>query len=121
MAKDDYDVIVYRVLVYLYACLKREICFDEAVFNASVKKDVSSEEYFTDVLDMMQREGLVEGITIIHCWGNEAIIASTLCEASITADGIRYLKENSYMIKTGEMLKAAADVISKLAAILMIN
>ncbi len=47
MAKDDYDIIVYRVLVYLYACLKRRILFDEAIFRATVRKDIESEEYFT--------------------------------------------------------------------------
>ena len=32
MAKDDYDVIVYRVLVYFYACMKRKIMFEEETF-----------------------------------------------------------------------------------------
>lgn len=39
MAKDDYDVIVYKILVYLYAFMKRKITFEEDVFQATVKKE----------------------------------------------------------------------------------
>lgn len=45
MAKDDYDVIVYRLLVYLYGCLKRKITFDDAVFRETVRKNVDNDEY----------------------------------------------------------------------------
>ena len=42
MAKDDYDVVVYRVLVYLYAVLKHKIIFEEATFRQAVRKNVES-------------------------------------------------------------------------------
>lgn len=79
MTKDDYDVIVYRVLVYYYACLKRKIIFDKAGFNAAVKKDIESDEYFYDVLRMMQDEGLnadryvLRGEVIARQGGEKAI------------------------------------------------
>ena len=59
MAKDDYNVIVYKVLLYLYACKQRKIVFDTNVFLATVGADSINMEYFVDVLRMMQEDGLI--------------------------------------------------------------
>lgn len=120
MAKDDYDVIVYRLLVYLYGCLKRKILFDSAEFRETVKKNVESEEYFADVVRMMQQEGLIEGAVIIKAWGGDVIITSDLQDIKITSAGIHYLKDNSQMHKVGTILRESADIISKLAGQLML-
>lgn len=115
MAKDDYDVIVYRVLTYLYACLKHKIIFEESTFQAAVKKNVESDEYFRAVLHMMQEEELIRGLVFTKAWGGEYLLASDLRDAEITAAGIRYLKENGTMKRVCEMLKPTADIIVKLA------
>jgi len=120
MAKDDYDVIVYRVLVYLYGCLKREIMFEDVTFQAAVRKDVISETYFAEVLEMMQGERLIKGLTFSRAWGGDVILASDIKEAKITAEGARYPKENNRMKVVGDSLKEAVDIIAKLASILMI-
>lgn len=120
MAKDDYDVIVYRILVYLYACMKRKIMYEDTTFQAAVRKNVESDEYFTDILRMMQSEGLIEGLTFTRAWGGDVILLSEVKDAKITADGIRYLKENSAMNTVGEKLKESVDIISKLAGMLML-
>lgn len=120
MAKDDYDVIVYRVLVYLYACMKRKIVFENDTFQKAVRKNVESDEYFEDILRMMQEEGLISGLAYTTAWGGESIMLSDLCDAKITPSGIRYLNENDRMKRIGNMLKEAADIISKLAAIVLI-
>ena len=119
MAKDDYHVIVYRVLVYLYACMKREILFDKSTFNAAVKKDVGSEEYFTDVLQMMQEDGLIRGLCFTRAWGGATILASDVRSAAITSKGIQYLQDNSMMAKVGKLLRESADIIASLAALIL--
>lgn len=118
MAKDDYDVIVYRVLVYLYAVLKRKTLFEDSTFQAAVRKHVDSDEYFTAVLRMMQDEGLIRGLVIVKAWGGVDILASDLRDAEITAAGIHYLQENSTMKKVGAALKESVDMIAGLAGIL---
>lgn len=118
MAKDDYDVIVYRVLVYLYACLKHKIMFEDETFNAAVKKNIDSDEYFVNVICMMQEEGLIRGLAFVKAWGGDVILASDMSEAKITPIGIQHLQENSKMKAVGEMLKATVDLISKLAVII---
>lgn len=118
MAKDDYHVIVYRILVYLYACMKRKIMFEEATFEAAVRKHVVSDEYFADILRMMQEEELIKGLLFVPAWGGDVILASDIDEARITPKGIRYLEENDKMKTIGEKLKESIDIISKLAAII---
>lgn len=117
MAKDDYNVIVYRVLVYLYGCLKGKTVYEEKAFNAAVRKGVENDEYFVRALNLMQKDGLISGLVISKAWGNAYILASDLSDAEITAEGIRYLQENSTMKKVGETLKASADIIASLAAL----
>ena len=36
MEKDDYEVLVFKILTYLYAILKRKQVFDNAVFTKAV-------------------------------------------------------------------------------------
>ncbi len=50
MAKDDYDTIVYKILLYLYACLKRKIVFDRTTFFKAIDKDAICDEYLADIL-----------------------------------------------------------------------
>ncbi len=118
MAKDDYDVIAYRVLVYFYACMKRKILFEEPAFQSSVMKNVESDEYFANVLRMMQEEGLIRGVVVKRVWGGTYILVSDPCDIEITVTGIRYLKENSTMKKVGDALKDAVDIIASLAELL---
>ncbi len=119
MAKDDYDVIVYRILVYYYACLKRKISFDNETFRELVSKHTDSEGYFNDILDMMQREGFIEGLSFHRAWGRDLLLTSDLDEARITPEGIHYLKENSAMAKAAEFLKNGKDLIAGLATSLL--
>ena len=117
MAKDDYFVIVYKVLVYLYACFKRKIMFDENTFRNTVRKNVESDDYFCDILQMMQENGLIRGVCFTKAWGECLLLASDLRDMKITQAGIEYLQDNSKMQKVGEFLKTTVDAIAQLAAL----
>ena len=119
MAKDDYDVIVFKLLTYLYAVAKRKIPYDKHTFDATVKMDNINEAYFAYVIYMMLQEKLIDGVKVIRVWGNEFILAGDISDAFITADGIHYLKENSRMKRAKEWFKENAEYITKL--ITMIN
>lgn len=121
MAKDDYDVILYRILVYLYACKKRKIAYNSTTFREAVSKGVQNDQWLYDVIDMAQGEGLIEGASFQKAWGGDKVPLFGFDELDITAAGIRYLKESGTMKKIGETLKEAVDTISKLAAIALIG
>jgi hypothetical protein len=117
MAKDDYEVILYRLLVYLYAVKKRKILFDNATFREAVRKNVGNDQYFYDIINMAQGEGLIEGATFTTAWRSDKIMTSEIRDLGITANGIRYLKDNSKMHQIGENMKCGADMIADLASI----
>ena len=58
MAKDDYNVLVYKILIYLYACLKRKIAFNETVFK-SIIYDMTVEKYKKSPYNMNEKEAYI--------------------------------------------------------------
>ena len=112
MAKDDYFVIVYKVLIYLYGCLKRKISFSNEEFESIAKNDIP-EEYFEDVLQMMNDEGYIKGYVRLRVWGGE-IITMEYSDIKITQKGIEYLCENSMMQKSKKILLESTDIVGKL-------
>ena len=107
IAKDDYDVVVFKLLVYFYACLKRVTVFKQAEFDLITKKAGVDERYLLDILRMMQDEGLA----FTKAWGEELILLGNVSDAKITAEGIHYLQDNGRMKKVLAFLIDKADTI----------
>lgn len=97
MAKDDYDVIVFKILTYLYACLKKKINFDIDTFNKTISFKSLDEDYFAEILMMMSEDGLIKGYVYKTAWGGNVIPLSDISDIKITSKGIRYLSDNSKM------------------------
>ena len=95
MVKDDYDVIVFKVLLYYYAVLKRKILFEKITFDKVIGINDISKEYFIEVLLMMQEDGYIKNLVVKKAWGGDYIFLSDFDEIKITSKGIEYLKENS--------------------------
>ena len=115
MAKDDYDYIVFKILTYLYTCLKRQNSFDENVFrSAIVTKDIS-DDYLTDILRMMEAEDLIEDVLFTKAWGTTYILISDFECMRITSTGIRYVLNNDKMKGIKEkILKSTPGMILEL-------
>ncbi len=62
MAKDDYPVIVYRVLLYLYKQLKSGTPPDTAELRPEGSLFNTNETYWRFILTNMHREGLITGL-----------------------------------------------------------
>ena len=118
MPTNDYDVIVFKLLVYYYACLKRTTVFNQSEFDLITKKADVNEEYLLDVLEMMQDEGLIKGLKFTRAWGQVLILTSDLADAKITPTGIHYLKENAIMRKVFRFLLDKSDKIISLAKLI---
>lgn len=104
MAKDDYDVIVFKTLTYLYGVMKRKYNFEDITFQATISKTEIVEEYLLDVLYMMQNEDLVKGLTFARAWGDNVLLANSLSDMRITATGIRHLTDTIKMKQVKEVL-----------------
>ncbi|MGI6568641.1 MAG: YjcQ family protein [Erysipelotrichaceae bacterium] len=116
MAKDDYDLIVFKVLTYIYAVTKRKISFNKDVFDKTIGMQHIDEVYFYYVLYLMKTENLIADVTVVKVWGNDYVLISDLSEMRITAEGIHYLKDNSFMKKACDFIleNTPADLIVSL-------
>lgn len=114
MAKDDYDTIVFKILLYLYAVLKRKITFDEQAFYHAIGFKNIDNDYFINILYMMHEDGLIDGIVLKKAWGNTYILCSDLIDMTITSNGIHYLNDNKKMNKIKEYLLSNVDTIASL-------
>lgn len=112
MAKDDYDVVVFKVLTYLYACLKRKINFDIDTFNKTISFKNIDEDYFAEILMMMSEEGLIKGYVYKTVWGGNVITLSDISDLKITSKGVRYLNDNSKMNEIKEVFLSTAEITS---------
>ena len=97
MAKDDYNYLVFKILTYLYACLRRRCCIESAAFLKKIITPEVQEDYLVDVLRFMAREGLIEGLAFVKVWGNDYVLANNYADMCITPQGIRYLLDNDTM------------------------
>lgn len=118
MAKDDYNVLTFKILLYLYGSLKRKYVFQKEAFYKALGTEIP-EEYLTDILRYMSGEGLIEGAEFTRVWGNEYILLSPLDEMRITPAGTVYLQENSTMKKVKDGLLANAGIIVELIKLVL--
>ena len=107
MAQNDYFVIVYRVLKYLYDCLKKGEKPEAEYLVASTYN--IPENYWIYILLSLINEEYIKGIRVNHT--KEGVIFGGLQEAIITPKGIEYLFENSLIEKAKKTLKDVKDMI----------
>ncbi len=111
MAKDDYHVIVYQILSYLYNCLKKGqpvnsknlVWEDSKFFNIPLT-------YWQYIMINMHNEGLITGITLVKAWGQQYPDITDLEHCQITPRGIEYLTDNSFMMKAKNFFKDVKEI-----------
>lgn len=107
MAQNDYFVIVYRILKYLYDCLKKgekpENCYLEAdMYNIP-------NNYWSYIIISLINEEYIKGINIKT--SKDGVAFGDLQDTIITPKGIEYLFENSLIEKAKKTLKDVKEMI----------
>ncbi len=106
MAKDDYYIIAYRLMAYLYSCLKAgEKQNIDYIYSLS---DVPT--YFDYILVNLYNDGYLEGIVKIPLLGSDYGVR-VMPDVMITPKGIEFLQTNSAMSKAKDFLKTVKEVI----------
>ncbi|MDO5027614.1 MAG: YjcQ family protein, partial [Tissierellia bacterium] len=105
MAKDDYFVIVYQILKYLYDSLKlgRKVDF----IRIDYEHLEINEEYWKYIMINMLNSSFISGVRIIEI-NHGPIIKNVGIE--ITPKGIEYLFENNLIQKVKKTLKDIKDI-----------
>jgi hypothetical protein len=115
MGKDDYDVIVFKILTYLYAVFKGKEIFEQIKYDKAIGKKYIDEEYLSRIYKLMSDEGLISNATFRATWQNIYIPLFEEKDIEITAKGIHYLEDNDKMKTVGKYLLENADVIVNVA------
>lgn len=102
MAKDDYFVIAYQILSYLYQCLKKGTDVNPDMLASEGPLMEINQKYWTYIMDNLKNEGYIKGILVQHI--NNVTCINYLQRCQITPKGIEYLMDNT-------LLKKAADYI----------
>lgn len=104
MANDDYHVIVYRFLSYLYACLKKGIRTDPKTFERGGPVfGWIPESYMRFVYKTLKEEKFISGLSVE--WYEDDMHVEGLEYMSITPLGIEYLTDNSLMERVKRFMK----------------
>ena len=114
MAKDDYHVIVYQILCYLYNVLKK----GEALHADSLRHEGDffkiPESYWLYIMVNLLGEGYVSGITVsekMNTMGEKVLSIQNLDQIQITPKGIEYLTDNTFMKKALRFVNEAKSLI----------
>lgn len=110
MAKNDYFVLLCKMLVYLYRHLKGDTKTKPEEYLLPMTKDFPiGQEYFFYLLEEAQSHELIKGVQLVRDWSGE-ILSADVSGARITPEGIGYLQENKLMRKIVRMIPAAASI-----------
>lgn len=109
MSKDDYFVLVYQLLRYLYRCLKEGTPASRSIVAPNTENFPVSQQYFTYLLSHLLADGYIEGISEMRVINAPTQFKKTTGLA-IAPKGIAYLEENSTMKRVQEFLDPAGEI-----------
>lgn len=116
MAKDDYPVIVYQILAYLYKCLKTGEKVDSKMLDKNspyfiVGGQKLSDHYWCFILYNLQRQGYINGIMFSRrAEEHRYYRPKEWSDCMITVAGIEYLTDNNFMQKAKAFLQDEIDI-----------
>lgn len=111
MARDDYFIIAYRILAYLYVCLKEGVPPDISYISADSQAIGINESYWEYIIRHLYEDGYIEGASLIAIAGRSTPGIKLNPDFMITPKGIDFLQNNSTMSKAKEFLKTLKEMI----------
>ena len=109
MAKNDYHVIVYKILAYLYIQLKAGEAIDPEIINYDGVLCNIPQSYWTYIMEALLNRGYIQGITVKNTWGEVKMIEN-IEDCMITPEGIEYVCDNKLFKKVEKFLKEIKEI-----------
>lgn len=106
MAYDDMHVIMYKILAYLYDCMKRGRDVDVNAISCD-RLGINKRYWVAIVIELAERE-LIKGAMIIR---SDDTVDVSLFEPTVTMSGVEFLMENSMMSKAKRFLQDIKDTV----------
>lgn len=109
MPKNDYFVMAYKLLKYLYECLKSGTHPNINLITAESKFFPIGNEYFTYLIENLVNEGYIRNVKVAKYDDEISVIITA--DMQITPKGIEYLQENNMMNKMAKAITNIAELI----------
>lgn len=111
MARDDYYVVVYQILSYLYYKLKKGEEIDEMQISHTGGKLIDiNKKYWNYIMYNLYKDGYIEGVLLVNV-DNATPMVYNLSRCQITPKGIEFLTENSTIEKAKNFFKDIKEII----------
>ena len=106
MAHDDMHVIMYKILSYLYSCMKE----GRKVNNPNISAEALgiNHAYWTAIMVQLIERGYVKGYMVNRSDNSMTVVP---VEPTVTIDGVEFLMENSMMRRALDFLRDTKDAI----------
>jgi len=110
MAKDDYYVIVGKILTYLYCKLKGKTDKGVEYLSPNTEDFPISLDYWEFVLKSMYERDLIDGLYMLTTPNGDIINIAVTERIHITVEGIDFLQDNSKIKKVLSLIPLAAQI-----------
>lgn len=111
MAKDDMHVVIFKILAYVYDCMKRGIEVDKGVISHEALG--IPEPYWVQIMGELVSRGYVTGVSVRP---TTTVTVVNIAKPAVTLDGVEFLMENGMMAKAARVVADAGDFFSKVAS-----
>lgn len=108
MAKDDYRVVVFRILKYLYFRLKEGLPVEPDMLRHDSKVCQINEFYWRYVVTSMQEEGLIRGLD--KGSGEYDQLQEQLKDIQITPKGIEMLCDSRMNAQVDKLIRGTLHI-----------
>lgn len=109
MAQDDMHVVMYKILAYLYWCMRNGVEPEPVHYANDGDVLAIPYQYWASIIRELQESGYVRGFSVIEAWGGDLIVKAA--RPSITMQGVEFLKGNGLMQRALSFLKEAKSAL----------
>lgn len=102
MAQNDMYVIMYKIIAYLYDCMKHGV--EPAISQWDFSALGVPEPYWATVVEQLVSHGFVSGVNIWHSDGKTKVAP---VKPEVTMEGVAFAQENSMMGRARQFLMDA--------------
>lgn len=107
MAQNDMYVVMYKILAYLYDCMKRGVEPEDARWSAQAMG--IPESYWNAIVEELVDHRFVSGVKVTRFLGGEMMVSSV--DPRVTMEGVAFAQENSMMGKAKAFLQDAKAAV----------
>lgn len=105
MAQNDMYVVMYKILCYLYDCMKKDKEPDSEFGYVALG---IPERYWTDIMHELFRKHFISGVMVAPCGTDVKIV---LRRPRVTMEGVAFMQENTMMSKARDFLVTTKSVL----------